>query len=183
VWVLSNANALTSTPAWTQLSPRGTPPAARQSSSAIYNSTTNTLTIYGGDAGSAPFGDIWILTNANGTGGTPQWRQASPANSGPVARTGHTATYDVQNNLMTIYGGYDGTNLLSDTWVLSDPNGQKVIPRWTQIVPQTTPPARRFSSAVYDPVHNQMNIFGGVFSLPSLPDDHLFSLTNANGQP
>jgi hypothetical protein len=182
VWVLSNANALSATPAWTQLSPRGTPPSARQSSSAIYNSTTNTLTIYGGDAGSAPFGDIWILTNANGTGGTPQWRQANPANSGPVARTGHTATYDVQNNLMTIYGGYDGTNLLGDTWVLSDPNGQKVIPRWTQIVPETTPPARRFSSAVYDPVHNQMNVFGGVFSLPSLPDDHLFSLTNANGQ-
>lgn len=84
---------------------------------------------------------------------------------------------------MTIYGGYDGTNLLGDAWVLSDPNGQKVIPRWTEIVPQTTPPARRFASAVYDPVHDQMNVFGGVFSLPSLPDDHLFSLTNANGQP
>ena len=41
----------------------------------------------------------------------------------------------------------DGANLLGDTWVLSDPNGEKVIPRWTQIIPQTTPPARRFSSA------------------------------------
>jgi uncharacterized lipoprotein YmbA len=89
----------------------------------------------------------------------------------------------VTNDLMTIYGGYDGTNLLSDTWVLSDPNGQSTLPQWTEITPQTTAPARRFSSAVYDSVHNQMNIFGGVFTLPSLPDDHLFSLTNANGQP
>ncbi len=183
VWVLSGANAVTSTPAWTHLSPRGTPPSARQSTSAIYNSTTNTLTIYGGDAGGAPFGDIWILSHANGTGGSPVWKQAIPSNSGPSARSGHTAIYDVQNNLMTIYGGYDGTRLLSDTWVLSDPNGQGILPTWTEIVPQTTAPARRFSSAVYDPVHNQMNIFGGVFTLPSLPDDHLFSLTDANGQP
>jgi hypothetical protein len=183
VWVLSGANAVTSTPAWAKLSPKGTPPAARQSSSAIYNSSTNTLTIYGGDAGSAPFGDVWILTHANGTGGTPQWRQAIPSNTGPSARSGHTATYDVENDLMTIYGGYDGTNLLSDTWVLSDPNGEKTIPRWTEIIPLTTAPARRFASAVYDPANNQMNIFGGVFTLPSLPDDHLFSLTDANGQP
>ena len=183
VWVLNNANALTGTPAWTKLSPRGTPPSARQSSSVIYNSTTNTLTIYGGDAGSAPFGDIWILSNANGSGGTPQWRLAVPSNSGPVARTGHTAIYDVTNDLMTIYGGYDGTKLLSDAWVLTDPNGQSTRPQWTEITAQTPAPARRFSSAVYDSVHNQMNIFGGVFTLPSLPDDHLFSLTNANGQP
>jgi hypothetical protein len=183
VWVLSGANAVGSTPAWTHLSPRGSVPSARESSSAIYNSATNTLTIYGGDAGGAPFGDIWILFNANGAGGSPLWKQAVPANNGPSARSGHTATYDVQNNLMTVYGGWDGTNLLNDTWVLSDPNAQGTRPQWTEVIPQTVAPGRRFSSAVYDPSHNQMNIFGGVFTLPSLPDDHLFSLTNANGQP
>ncbi|HEY3971911.1 MAG TPA: kelch repeat-containing protein [Candidatus Sulfotelmatobacter sp.] len=183
VWVLSNANAITGTPSWTKLTPTGTIPSARQSSSAIYNSSSNTLTIYGGDAGAAPFGDIWILFHANGTGGTPQWKQANPTGGAPVARSGHTATYDVTNDLMTIYGGYDGTHLLNDTWVLSDANGNGVLPKWTQIIPLTTAPARRFASAVYDPIHNQINIFGGVFELPSLPDDHLYSLTNANGQP
>lgn len=183
VWVLSGANAVGTTPVWTHLSPRGSLPSARESASAVYNSATNTLTIYGGDAGGAPFGDIWILFNANGTGGSPLWKQAVPANNGPSARSGHTATYDVQNNLMTVYGGWDGTNLLNDTWVLSDPNAQGTRPQWTEVIPQTTAPGRRFPSAVYDPVHNQMNIFGGVFALPSLPDDHLFSLTNANGQP
>ena len=183
VWVLSNANGVTGTPAWAKLSPTGTLPSARQSTSAIYNSSTNTLTIYGGDAGSAPFGDIWILFHANGTGGTPQWKQANPAGGGPSARSGHTAIYDVINNLMTIYGGYDGTHLLNDAWVLSDANGNGVLPKWTEIAPLTTGPGRRFSSATYDSVHNQMNIFGGVFTLPSLPDDHLFSLSDANGQP
>ncbi len=183
VWVLSNANAVSGTLAWTQLSPTGPGPSPRQSSSAIYNSATNTLTVFGGDAGSAPFGDIWILSNANGTGGTPAWSEIT-ANSGPVARSGHTAIYDSVNNRMTVYGGWNGSSLVADAWVLSIANGQGGTPSWTQILPLTTGPARKFHSAIYDPVHNQMNIFGGVASLaPFFPDDHTFSLTGANGQP
>ena len=123
VWVLSNANAVSGTLAWTQLSPTGPGPSPRQSSSAVYNSTTNTLTVFGGDAGGVPFGDIWILSNANGTGGTPAWSEIT-ANSGPVARSGHTAIYDSVNNRMTVYGGWNGSSLVADAWVLSIANGQ-----------------------------------------------------------
>jgi hypothetical protein len=183
VWVLSNANAVSGSLAWTQLSPTGSGPGARQSASVVYNSATNTLTVFGGDSGSTPFGDIWILSNANGTGGTPAWTQIT-ANTGPTARSGHTATYDSVNNLMTVYGGWNGTSLLSDAWVLSAANGQAGTPAWTQVVPLTTAPARRFHSAIYDPVSNQMNVFGGVASLaPFFPDDHTFSLTGASLQP
>ncbi len=183
VWVLSNANAVSGTPAWTQLSPTGTGPSPRQSASAIYNSTTNTLTVFGGDAGgTTPFGDLWILSNANGTGGTPAWTEITTT-GGPSARSGHIAIYDSFNNLMTIEGGWNGTALLGDTWVLSNANGQGGTPAWTQIFPLTTAPARRFHSAIYDPAVNQMNIFGGVEALaPFFPDDHTFSLTDANGQ-
>ncbi len=182
VWVLSNANGVSGALAWTQLAPTGSAPSPRQSASAIYNSSTNTLTVFGGDAGSSPFGDIWVLSNANGTGGTPAWTEIT-ANGGPGARSGHTATYDSANNLMTVYGGWSGTALLGDAWVLSVANGQGGTPSWSQIIPVTTAPARRFHSAIYDPVHNQMNIFGGVASLaPFFPDDHAFSLTHANGQ-
>jgi hypothetical protein len=182
VWVLSGANALNVTPSWNKLSPVGLGPSIRQSSSAVYNTVTNTLTIFGGDAGGAPFGDIWVLSFANGVGGTPAWTEITPSNNGPSARSGHTATYDSKNDLMTVYGGYDGTSLLGDTWVLSSASGQGTS-TWTQITPTNAAPARRFASATYDPVSNQMNIFGGVFTLPSLPDDHLFSFTHANGAP
>jgi len=182
VWVLSNANNLTGTPAWTQLSPVGTGPSPRESTSAVYNPTANTLTVFGGDAGGATFSDTWVLTFANGIGGTPTWTEITPSNNGPSARSGHTATYDAQNDLMTIYGGYDGTNLLGDAWVLSAASGQGTS-SWTQILSSGAAPARRFASAVYEPVSNQMMVFGGVFTLPSLPDDHLFSLTHANGAP
>jgi hypothetical protein len=182
VWVLHNANAVSGTLTWTKLSPTGTGPSARQSSSATYNSTTNTMTIYGGDTGGAPFGDIWILSHANGTGGTPVWHEITPTNNGPVARSGHSATYDLADNLMTVYGGWDGTNLLADSWVLSGADG-KGTATWTQILTLDPAPARRFHSAIYGATQNQINIFGGLDSLnPLEPDDHTFSLTDANGE-
>jgi hypothetical protein len=182
VWVLSNANAASGTLAWTQLSPTGAGPSPRQSASAVYNSSTNTLTVFGGDAGSAPFSDLWILSNANGAGGTPAWTEIT-ASSGPSARSGHTATYDSVNNLMTIFGGWSGTGLLGDSWVLSAANGQGGTPAWSQVTSLNTAPARRFHSAIYDPVSNQMNIFGGVEALaPFFPDDHTFSFSHANGE-
>ena len=181
VWTLSNANDIGGTPAWTKLSPTGTPPSARESASAIYDSSTNSLIAYGGDAGAAPFGDIWILSNANGSGGTPAWTKLSPSNNGPVARSGHSATYDGQNNIMTIYGGFDGTNVLSDTWVLSGANGQAGSAVWTQL-PAGQP--RRFQSSEYDPASDQMVTFGGASAIsPQAPSADIFTLTDANNVP
>jgi hypothetical protein len=182
VWVLSNANAVSGTLAWTELSPSGTAPSPRESASAVYNSSSNTLTVFGGDAGSTPVGDLWILSNANGTGGTPTWTEIT-SGGGPSARSGHTATYDSVNNLMTIFGGWNGSSLLGDGWVLSNADGTSGFPTWSQTTFSDASPARRFASAIYDPVSNQMNIFGGVYSLaPFEPDDHTFSLTDANGE-
>jgi len=179
VWTLGNATAASGSPSWKQLSPAGTPPSPRESSTAIYNSTTNTLTVFGGDAGGTPFDDIWVLSFANGNFGTPTWTQITPTNDGPAARSGHTAVYNQANDLMTIYGGNSGTALLGDTWVLSSASGQNGPSSWTELTTSGTAPARQFATATYDPLSNQMNIFGGISTLPTLPDDHLFSLTDA----
>ena len=183
VWVLSNANSVSGISTWTQLKPTGPGPSPRQSASAIYNSSSNTLTVFGGDAGgTTPFGDLWILSNANGSGGTPTWTEITTS-GGPSARSGHTATYDVANNRMTIFSGWNGTALLGDSWILAFANGQGGTPAWSQVTPTDTAPGRRFHSAIYDPVSNQMNIFGGVEVLaPFFPDDHTFSFSHANGE-
>ena len=180
VWVLSNANDVSGTPSWTQLAPSGSPPQARESSVAVYDSTDNILIVFGGDAGSSFFGDVWVLSNANGTGGTPAWTQLNPG-SGPAARSGHVATYDAVNNIMTIEGGYNGSILLSDTWTLSGANGIGT-PAWTQLVTSTSGPVRRFHSAFYDPVSNEMVVFGGATSLvPQNPSSDIFVLTDPGG--
>ncbi len=105
VWTLTNANGLTGTPTWTQLSPTGTAPAARQGHSAIYDSANNRMTIYGGGNNKGKVvNDGWILTSANGIGGTPTWVQLVPTAAGPY-RKSHAAIYDPVSNDMVIFGG------------------------------------------------------------------------------
>jgi hypothetical protein len=70
VWVLENANGLGGTPHWTQLAPTGTPPSVRDKHTAVYNSDTNRMIVFGGvtyEAGSWQLlNDVWVLTDANG---------------------------------------------------------------------------------------------------------------------
>jgi len=182
VWILTNANNSTGKPAWTQLSPVGTPPSVREASTAVYDPTTNSLIVYGGDAGpKTAFSDLWILSHANGTGGTPSWSQMIPLNNGPAARSGHTATYDVVNNIMTIYGGFNGTADLGDLWTLTGANGQTGMSTWTQ---GATGQPRRFASSLYDPALNMLITFGGSSSVnPLVPSADIYTLTDANGLP
>jgi len=182
VWILTNANNVTGKPAWTQLNPAGSPPSVREGSSAVYDPTSNSLIVYGGDAGgTSAFSDLWILSNANGTGGAPAWTHLVPLNGGPVARSGHTATYDSVNNVMTLYAGFSGTSDLSDVWMLSGANGQTGVASWTK-GPSGQP--RRLASSVYDPASNQMITFGGSSSInPLAPSADIYTLTDANGLP
>ena len=133
VWVLTNADGTGGMAGWTQLSPTGTPPSIRSAASAVYDPTSNRMIIYGGNEQCLnPTSDLWVLTNANGLGGTPGWIQLTAAGGGPGPRTGHTASYDTANNRMILFGGRltigAGTN---DTWVLSNANGLGGIPTWT----------------------------------------------------
>jgi hypothetical protein len=167
-----------------QLSPSGTAPAARESSSAVYDSTSNILTIYGGDAGSTPFGDVWILSHANGMGGTPAWTQLAPTGTAPVPRSGHSAIYDSSSNRMIVFGGFNGTQTFGETWVLTAPNGLGGTPAWTQITATGTAPTLGFHSAVYDQQANSMYIFAGTSTTSKLEtSNHTFVLSAANGLP
>jgi len=91
VWVLGDANGLNGTPAWTQVSPMGTPPDPRQNNGSFgydvgtdyhptdpaYDAGTNSLAIFGG-LGYNPSGtfynDVWFLENADSSPGTPAWK-------------------------------------------------------------------------------------------------------------
>lgn len=182
VWVLSHANGLGSTPAWTELAPTGTGPAPRESMTAIYDAGSGAMTIYGGDEGSGQYwGDLWVLSNANGQG-TPAWTELAPSGTAPQARSGHAAVYDAVNNRMIITGGTAGGVALADTWVLTGANGQQGTPAWIELQVKPKPVPRYFHTAVYNPASNRMVTFGGAPGQEGGPtDDHLFFLSNANG--
>src|ERR1051326_3830729 len=70
--------------AWVQLQPHGTPPQGRINNTAVYDSVTQRLIIFGGfDTGTCCHGtnDVWVLTNADSVGGPREWINLIPANA------------------------------------------------------------------------------------------------------
>jgi Kelch motif len=193
VWVLTNANGQGGTPAWSQLNPTGGPPTARFAHTAVYDAANNLLIIFGGNNEVQTFDDVWVLSNANGLGGTPAWTQLSPSGGPPLGVDGSSAVYDSAHNTMIVFAGSYFTQkhsvkVTNAVWTLSHANGLGGTPRWKNIVANGAAgsPAKRAShSAIYDAANNRMTIFGGEsqgtssFPLPDLAD--LWVLINANG--
>ena len=78
------------------------------------------MIVFGGEDGSTVFGDLWVLSNANGTGGTPAWTQLTASGSGPApppARRAHGGVRQ-SNSRMIVYGGVSGGTVFNDTWIL-----------------------------------------------------------------
>lgn len=184
-WRLSNANGLGGTPQWTQIFPAGPTPRGRRGHSAVYNTTTDRMIVFGGDldgCDTKELNETWVLENASGVTGVPTWVQLFPTGPLPPSRADHVAVYDQTNNRMTIFQGFGPTGNLSDVWVLINADGSAGTPQWTKLSPSGGPPSAKADSAgVYDPVTNHLTIFAGWIccSGPSL--NEVWTLSNANG--
>jgi hypothetical protein len=173
--LLSNANGAPSPSVWTSLGTSGGPPPIRSDHSAFYDQANNRMTIFGGDNAirccpwvQEDYNDAWVLSNANGQGGTPTWSPLSPLGTPPQARGYQSAVYDADNNRMLVFGGshWDQTAqlgvVLGDLWQLSNANGIGGTPTWTQLPQLGTPPGPRSShTAAFDAVNQRMILLGG----------------------
>jgi hypothetical protein len=106
-------------PSWHKLTPLGTLPAARRTMTSIYDPIRDRMIVYGGwDSGgnsNANFlGDTWELALDN----NPTWTQLAPAGPLPTGRDATAAIYDPVNDQLTVFGGWTGTNMLADSWLL-----------------------------------------------------------------
>ena len=91
------------------------------------------------------------------------WRnEAPPAN--PGAREGPAMAYDSTNNLVVLFGGYNGLNQ-ADTWVYS-PSANN----WTNKNPASHPSARAYSGMSFDKSNGTIVLFGGVSDLQNERD-------------
>jgi hypothetical protein len=191
VWVLSNANGQGGTPVWTQLAPSGPLPAPRFGHCAVYDAANNRMIVFGGlDLLQQHFDDVWVLSNANGLGGTPAWTQLSPSGGPPAASFISSAVFDANEDIMVVFGGRSNTstNDTNAVWTLSNANGLGGSPRWKNIVANGaagSPAKREDHSAIYDMTNNRMTIFGGSGSEPSQTSfpgfNDVWVLANANG--
>jgi hypothetical protein len=190
VWVLSNADGLVGPSTWTQLAPTGGPPSARGVHSAVYDAVNNRMIVYAGDPhiGNC-FGavnDVWVLINADGTGGTPNWTQLSPTGGPPDLRVVTKAVYDSATNRMVVFSGYNQScvyNNGSQVWALDNANGLGGAPVWTQLAPVGVPsvPNVVSQSVVHDSANNRVIMFGGSDLSTGVSGNNVWVLSNANG--
>ena len=183
-WVLTHANGLGGAPAWIQLCPSGSLPPMRAYMAAAYNSSTNSLVVYGGTNGTE-LSDVWVLSGANGRPRHPAWNELSPQGTAPAARHGQASAYDATNDIMIVCGGSTAQGVVGDTWTLSNANGGGGGPTWAMLVPGAhAGPQYYLHAAIYDPASNEFVSFGGIpakASTPTTADDFMFVLTQANG--
>ena len=127
-------------------------PSARCAMGMAYDEATNSTVLFGGTAGSTitTYGDTWTWQRA--------WHQMFPATS-PSARQGAGMAYDGAAGNIVLFGGSTtvpistGTSL-NDTWTWDGTN-------WTQQFPALSPPARAWTSMVYDLATRKVVLFGG----------------------
>jgi hypothetical protein len=191
VRVLTNADGTGGTPGWSTLAPTGGPPPPRRDAGMAYDQATNRLIVFGGgdfpsSSTSTIYNDVWVLTNANGLGGTPVWSQLTPLGSPPMARLAHAAHYDPTTNRLIVFGGGDIQggilSFFNDLWVLTNANGIGGPPQWIQLSPGgTVPPARIWASSGYSVASNALALaLGRNDILPTLFND-AWVLADANG--
>jgi len=185
VWVLSDANGIGS-PAWTELHPTGTPPLGGYGQSAVYDSTDNRLIAFAANpaAYSGIDNSVYVLTNANGLGGTPEWVWLQPVGSPPAPRRylNTLLVYDSDSNRLLVFGGLTGSGPANDLWALTHANGLGGTPEWLELLSAGalgSPPPRPSGGCVLDSQGNAMTLFGGGWAYGFFND--LWQLSGANG--
>ena len=130
----------------------GKPP-ARYDAAIAYDSARQRIVMFAGAfraGGAVTRGDTWEW---DGEG----WRLlATPA--APPVRLGHVMAYDASRLRIVMFGGRSAeefSTLLGDTWEFDGT-------RWALLAPAHTPSPRTNASAVYDPIHRRIVLFGGA---------------------
>jgi hypothetical protein len=107
--------------------------------------------------GSPALDDTWVLSPDTG-----EW-SAGQMSGGPSARFGAAAAYDSGSDRVVLFGGARSTadtarpEIYDDTWVYDTDTDE-----WTQMHPETRPPARMFASMAYDPESGLVLLWGGA---------------------
>ncbi|MBI5171216.1 MAG: T9SS type A sorting domain-containing protein [Candidatus Eisenbacteria bacterium] len=147
-WALS----LAGTPAWSALSPSGTPPAARYGHAAAYDPVRDRLLVFGGRGASGLYGELWALS----LGGPPAWTPVTGAGSAPLPAAFASATYDAVHDDLVVVAGSDGSGIAHAHAL------DCATATWTDLAPFGAPfAARSGHTATYDPLHGALVVFSG----------------------
>jgi len=152
-WSLS----LSGPPAWTALTPAGTPPSRRQALSVALDAARDRMLVFGGLADQPPIlnNDVWALNLSGATA----WDSLEIA-VGPPPRHLSVMVCDPARDRLLMFGGYaDSQERAGDLWSLSLAG----TPVWTALQPDGATDPDAGHAAIFDVAGDRMIKYGGVF--------------------
>ena len=137
---------------WNLRSPDPHPPDLYQHA-LTYDSINAKVVLFGGRTrvgGWHPTNETWLYDVSENT-----WTKREPATSPPPRRL-HDLAYDPVNNKVVLFGGYNESSYLNDTWVYDVDKNE-----WTEINTTSDPPLKGYHSMVWDRDINRVVLYGG----------------------
>lgn len=89
------------------------------------------------------------------SGTTINWEEKT-ANTHPTVNDYTEIVYDVHNHVFILFGGYESSTYLDETWIYDASTNI-----WTNMNPTNSPPARRDHAMAYDISAGRVILFGG----------------------
>lgn len=133
---------------WKNMASTG--PTARAAHQMVYNSLYQKVILFGGHNGTGTYcDDTWVYDLITNT-----WTEKNPTTK-PSGRFNHAMVYDSNSDKVILFGGYDGSNQVNDTWAYDF-----ISDDWTQMNPSSAPSTRWRHSMVYDSF-GKVILFGG----------------------
>jgi hypothetical protein len=109
---------------WSRIATGGPTPPPRSFHAAVYDATSNRMTIVGGQHRETTLDDAWVLSSANGQGDVGRWTKTAAGDVIPSPRAGHTAILDVASQRVVMFGGSStqaaNAAPMNDAWTLRD---------------------------------------------------------------
>ncbi len=149
------------TAAWSEVAAGEVAPEPRSAGAMVYDEEAQLIVMFGGVGDAGRFDDTWIFDTVAAT-----WAMVGPSEPVPSARSGHAMAYDGFSGQIVLFGGYDGSNLLDDTWVFD-----LATNTWTEVSPAGEAPIARGNHCMaYDPYSGFIYLFGGSDGAEMLND-------------
>ena len=125
-------------------------PSARFLPGMVYDPVNERVILFGGGIGDDELNDTWVFDYE-----TKIWTELTIPTS-PTPRSSHVMVFDSDNEVIILFGGYNGTSPAKDTWIF---NCTSEI--WTEVTPEISPPERMSHAMVYDSVNGKVILFSG----------------------
>ena len=137
---------------WAEIKTSGPGPGARLGHAMVYDGSSGKVVLFGGYKGSKTFQDTWLWDGFTGT-----WTVVNPVGEKPSARSYHALVYDSSRGNVILFGGYNGSEGLQDTWKWNSASGT-----WTELKSKRNKPGARMMHAMaYDGTRDKIVLFGG----------------------